>query len=222
MTREDATADLASVRDAIRASTDRRPAATRSRLYEAVRTLATTDAEITVKSVAEAAGISRATFYTHFSGIDDLALHLQELTFHEISQHTSAASSRVDTSLMEQSQRALIAHYGTYRSLYARVFTIATPRGAESRVVEIMRTEILAHIVEGTRPPADLDPTIAATYIAHAAVGLIVDWVLGDVTATQDELAHHLTQLMPAWMHISVPSVPAGDPDGQRPEGENK
>lgn len=222
MTRDDAPGDLAAVRDTIRASTDRRPAATRSRLYEAVRTLATMNAEITVKNVAEAAGISRATFYTHFSGIDDLALHLQEHTFREISQLTSSASTRVDTSLMEQSQRALIAHYGTYRGLYARVFKIAVPRGAESRVVEIMRTEILGHIVGGTRPPAGVDPAIAATYIAHAAVGLIVDWVLGDVAATQDELAHHLTQLMPVWMHISTQSAFDGDPDEHRPEGESK
>jgi AcrR family transcriptional regulator len=214
MTREAATADIASVRDSLRSSSDPRVLATRSRLSDAVRSLADAGDEITVRTVTAAAGVSRATFYTHFSGIDELALHLQEQAFHEIAASSlDDADGSVDETAMIRSQRALIAHYAAYRSLYAGAFAVAVPRGAESRVAALMRTEILAHIRRVRSRPHGIDPEIAATYIAHAATGLIASWVLGDVDATEDELAQHLTQLMPRWMHTGDASS-VGDPDG--------
>jgi AcrR family transcriptional regulator len=221
MNRDAATADIESVRESIRSSTDRRVAATRTRLHDAVRALADAGEEITVRSVTATAGVSRATFYTHFSGLDDLALHLQEQAFHDIAAATrtaDAAASPGET-VMARSQRALIAHYAAYRSLYAAAFTVAVPRGAESRVAELMKTEILAHIREIAPPPAGIDADIAAAYIAHAATGVIAAWVLGDIEATEEELAHHLTQLMPRWMHTGIPS-PAGRSDGHHTEGK--
>lgn len=222
MTRIGATPDLAAVRDGIRSSTDRRVTATRSRLSDAVRELSAAGAEISVRSVTERAGVARATFYTHFSGIDDLALHLQEEAFHEIAAATRPTdASALDPSSMERSQRALLAHYAAYRSLYAGAFAVAVPRGVESRVAELMRVEIRAHIHDFTRPPEGTDPDIAAAYIAHAAMGLIASWVLGDIEATEDELAHHLMQLMPRWMHTRIPSS-AGGSDGDLPEGDRQ
>ncbi|QYM64711.1 TetR/AcrR family transcriptional regulator [Microbacterium sp. Se5.02b] len=215
MPRDAATADISAIRDTIRSSSDPRVLATRSRLYEAVRALADSGAEITVRSVTVSAGVSRATFYTHFSGVEDLALHLQEQAFHDIagSARSTDSVTSFDETAMARSQRALIAHYAAYRSLYAGAFAVATPRGAESRVAALMRTEILAHIRDIAPPPPGVDPEIAATYIAHAATGLIASWVLGETEATEDELAQHLTQLMPRWMHTGIPSS-AGDPDG--------
>ncbi len=215
MNRDAATADLASVRDTLRSSKDRRVAATRARIYEAVRALAADGADISATTVASSAGISRATFYTHFAGLDDLALHLQEDAFAEIASRTTAA----DESAMLASQHALIAHYAGLRSLYAGVFAIAMPRGAESRVAELMKEQILAHIRSFTAPPAGIDPAIAAAYIAHAAVGVLASWVLGEIEATEDELAEHLTQLMPRWMHTRIPAS-AGDPDGAPSSGK--
>ncbi|QNA91537.1 TetR/AcrR family transcriptional regulator [Microbacterium sp. Se63.02b] len=215
MPRDAATADISAIRDTIRSSSDPRVLATRSRLYEAVRALADSGAEITVRSVTVSAGVSRATFYTHFSGVEDLALHLQEQAFHDIagSARSTDSVTSFDETAMARSQRALIAHYAAYRSLICRRLRRRDAPGAESRVAALMRTEILAHIRDIAPPPPGVDPEIAATYIAHAATGLIASWVLGETEATEDELAQHLTQLMPRWMHTGIPSS-AGDPDG--------
>jgi AcrR family transcriptional regulator len=217
MTRDAATAEIASVRDSIRTSSDPRVAATRARLYEAVRSLALTERPITVSNVVAEGRVSRATFYTHFSGIDDLALHLQEEAFHDIAAETRELdpSGSTGETAMSRSQRALIDHYATYRALYAAAFSVAVPRGAESRVAELMKGEILAHIRELATPPLGTDADIAATYIAHAATGVIASWVLGELTASADEIAEHLTQLMPRWM-ISSDPTPAGDTGGSR------
>lgn len=75
MTRDAATADNASIRGAIRSSSDPRVAATRARLFDAVRSLSIAGRSVTVSNIVAEARLSRATFYTHFSGVDDLALH---------------------------------------------------------------------------------------------------------------------------------------------------
>ncbi|MGC0370917.1 TetR/AcrR family transcriptional regulator [Microbacterium sp. SLBN-111] len=212
MARSDAAADIAGVRDGLRSSSDPRVEATRAKLFDAVRELSAAGEDISVSSVAKAAGVGRATFYTHFSGIDDLALHLQETTFHAL-----ALAARVEIAqggdALAQSQRALIAHYGAYRPLYAATFSVAAPRGVESRVAALMREEILAHIRLLIDLPAEVDPELAATYIAHAAMGLIASWVVGDVETEPERLAAHLTNLMPAWMSgpIALPSEIAAD-----------
>jgi AcrR family transcriptional regulator len=217
MTRDAAAAHITTVRDSIRTSSDPRVAATRTRLYDAVRSLALAGRTITVSNLVAEARVSRATFYTHFSGIDDLALHLQEEAFRDIAAETRAhsPSPSTDESAMSRSQRALIEHYATYRALYAAAFSVAVPRGAESRVAEMMKIEIRAHIRDLVALPAGIDADIAATYIAHAATGVIASWILGDLTASPDAIAEHLAQLMPRWM-MSGHTTSAGDTDGSR------
>lgn len=220
MARSDAAADIAGVRDGLRSSSDPRVEATRAKLFDAVRALSAAGEVISVSSAAKAAGVGRATFYTHFSGIDDLALHLQETTFHALALEARAEIAHGGDALA-QSQRALIAHYGTYRALYAATFAVAVPRGVESRVASLMREEILAHIRLLIEIPAGVDPELAATYLAHAAVGLIASWVVGDVETEPERLAAHLTDMMPAWMSGPIalpPDIAADERDEEYPK----
>lgn len=220
MARSDAAADIAGVRDGLRSSSDPRVEATRAKLFDAVRALSAAGEAISVSSVAKAAGVGRATFYTHFSGIDDLALHLQETTFHALALEARAEIAHGGDALA-QSQRALIAHYGTYRALYAATLAVAVPRGVESRVASLMREEILAHIRLLIEIPAGVDPELAATYLAHAAVGLIASWVVGDVETEPERLAAHLTDMMPAWMSGPIalpPDIAADERDEEYPK----
>ena len=51
---------------------DPRPARTRAAIFTAARELSADDGEVTVNALAKRAGVSRAAFYSHFSGLDDL------------------------------------------------------------------------------------------------------------------------------------------------------
>lgn len=51
---------------------DPRPARTRAAIFAAARELTAVDGEVTVNALAKRAGVSRAAFYSHFSGLDDL------------------------------------------------------------------------------------------------------------------------------------------------------
>lgn len=191
---------LAAVRGGLRDSADPRVQRTRQKLFDAVERLSAEPGEVTVSAIVTASGVSRATFYTHFADIDELALRMQESAFDAI-----AASARADhdgdpTAAMLASQRRLVEHYDDHRSLYAAVYRLPAGRGVQARVAWVMAGSIRSHIQDtGTLPPG-LDPDLAATYIANAATGLLVSWVLGEVDAEPGQLAEHLLHLMPAWM----------------------
>jgi AcrR family transcriptional regulator len=51
---------------------DPRPARTRAAIFAAARELSAADGEVTVNALAKRAGVSRAAFYSHFTGLDDL------------------------------------------------------------------------------------------------------------------------------------------------------
>lgn len=59
---------------------DPRPARTKAAIFAAARDLTTLDGDVTVNALAKRAGVSRAAFYSHFSGLDDLlGAMLQEM-----------------------------------------------------------------------------------------------------------------------------------------------
>jgi AcrR family transcriptional regulator len=182
-----------------------------------VAELAELDEEITVRSVTSRAGISRAGFYTHFVGINDLALYLQETAFHELSATANelADGDQVDPLALFRSQQRLLRHYAFYRDLYRRVFAMAVPRGVESAVANLMTTEIYEYLTTYAEVPESVDARWAARYLAHGATGLIIDWVLGDIVCDVDEVASHLYALVPAWMREPVVRrLPAGSTAG--------
>ncbi|MGP9538238.1 TetR/AcrR family transcriptional regulator [Brachybacterium sp. AOP43-C2-M15] len=51
---------------------DPRPARTKAAIFAAARDLSASDGEVTVNALAKRAGVSRAAFYSHFAGLDDL------------------------------------------------------------------------------------------------------------------------------------------------------
>ena len=51
---------------------DPRPARTKAAIFAAARDLTSIDGDVTVNALAKRAGVSRAAFYSHFSGLDDL------------------------------------------------------------------------------------------------------------------------------------------------------
>jgi AcrR family transcriptional regulator len=173
------------------------------RLYDAAdRVVARGDAP-TVTVIAVEAGVSRASFYAHFSSIDDLAIRMHDDALAGIAAQAAADDATHDVDAMLQSQRRLVAHYAQHRALYRTVLSLPAAGEAASHAADAIATTIAARIEEVASPPAGIDPALAATYIASAATGLIVAWVLGEVSADEETIARHLLELMPAWMHTA-------------------
>jgi AcrR family transcriptional regulator len=186
------------LREGLRESTDPRVSRTRAAILAAVQSFSDSPAEMSVSAITREAGISRASFYSHFSGLDELATSLHREAFLAIGE-----LFRLDQldgpDALRRSQKRLVAHFAENRALYSAVAVL--PASKESHLASV---RAMAAIIEQTLDahpalPAGLQPAATARYIAGAAYGLLDAWVAGDVDLDDDLLADHLVRLLPPW-----------------------
>lgn len=107
---------------------------------------------------------------------------------------------------MLESQRRLVFLRPAPRPL-PPVLSLPAAGDAASRATDDAATTMRPASKKVATPPTGIDPTLAATYIASAATGLIVAWVLGQVDADEETIAVRLN-LMPVWMHTAPTAHP--------------
>jgi len=192
-------------------STDPRVARTRDALFAAVHRLAAQGStEFGVSDIVREAGVSRSSFYSHFASLQDLAAQLQKRAFEDIAAQERSERGSPDS--MRASQERLVAHYAENRILYATVLALPLSHEAHTSAATTMATLIEERLAE-TDIPAGVVPALASTYIANAAIGLLIAWVRGDVTATSPEIVDHLLALMPTWLRDDA-TPPTREPLG--------
>lgn len=192
-------AQIGQVRTSLRQSSDPRAERTRANLFAAAARLSSSDAPVTVSALVREAGVSRAVFYTHFADLGDLALRMQEPHFATIAAAASAGRADDPEGAMLRSQRELVEHIETHRSLYIAALQLPG-HAVANRMADAMRAPIEAHVL-AVGAPSGVRADIAARYIAAAAAQLVEQWLLGAFEADSETLAQHLFALMPAWMH---------------------
>jgi len=186
------------LRETLENSADPRVSRTRAAILAAVRSIAATDGEISVSAIARAAGISRASFYSHYASLDDLANSVLREAFVEIG--TLYDADRLESSdAMLVSQQRLVAHFADNRALYAAVAALPVTKESYLADVRAMSAVIEAELMEHPNRPARLQAAATARYIAGAATGLLDAWVTGELELTEPELVEHLMALLPTW-----------------------
>jgi AcrR family transcriptional regulator len=198
----DVAGPTAEIRRVLDVSTDPRVARTRAAITAAVHRLVEQGQELTVAAIVRAAAVSRATFYSHFAGLDDLAESLTRETFHEIAEvynvELGTVSSRAEA--MRQSQVRLVDYFVANRAIFAAVAAMPVSKNGYLKSVRAMADEIEASLLKDPVLPSELQLTATARYIAGAAYGLIDAWLFDDVELTAPQLVDHLVALLPPWM----------------------
>lgn len=193
------------VRQTLNSSQDPRVARTRAAIVAAVhRVLAANPESIAVTDVIRESGVSRSSFYSHFASIDELAMYLLGEEYSRIAaldRDLRQTHSVSDLEAMRRSQERLVDHYTENRALYAAALALSTE--TDRRAATEMAIPILANIRALSGVPADIQPEIAALYVANAAVGLLHAWLRGEVEATKTQLVNHLVSLLPVWLSKS-------------------
>lgn len=154
---------------------------------------------MSVSAVVREAGVSRSVFYTHFADLSELALRMIEPVFTELAAQAAAARDDDPVRAMRDAHDGLVAHIDAERSLYRAALTLPGNTLRE-QMREAMLVPLLDH-VETVGAPEGLRAELAARYVAGAATTVLADWATGAVEASADEIALHLSALMPAWMH---------------------
>lgn len=177
-------------------SSDPRVTRTRAAIADAVHELSRQGEEITVAAIVRAAGISRASFYSHYASLDQLALALHQEAFATISE-LYAKEARDSAAALRDAQRRLVAHFVENRGLSAAVAALPVSKDMYLSGVRALAAVIEEWLAREVTIPAGLDVEPTARYIAGAAYGLIDAWLTGELEMTDDALIDHLTRLLP-------------------------
>jgi len=183
------------IRRTLRFSEDPRVARTREAIAAAVRELSLAGDEITVASIVRASGISRASFYSHYSGLDQLALALTRDAFLSIAE-AWAADEHEPLDAMRAAQRRLVAYFSENRWFYRAVAAMPVSKDGYLAAVRMMA----AVIEQAIAPYPEAAPVEAtARYVAGAAYGLIDAWLTEEIELTDDQLVERLVSMLPPW-----------------------
>jgi AcrR family transcriptional regulator len=194
---------LHETRSGIRTSGDPRVARTRQAILDAVETLASGDEQITVAAIVRRAGIGRSSFYTHFSGIDELAVTVLSGVFQaigaedvELRRHrivSGAEAARV-------AQVRLVGHLVQHRALYASMLALPFTSTVYTRAVEGYAAQVRATVALLPEIPHGLSADAVAIYTASGSLGLLAHWIRSDDPVPADVLVDQLMSLVPAWL----------------------
>ncbi len=193
--RADATPTQA-LRRTLDSSSDPRVARTRAAIAQAVHDLSDCGEEITVAALVRNAGISRASFYSHYASLDELALAMQREAFVAVSELYAREIDDPEIAVRHAQER-LVAHFVSQRGLTAAVAALPVSKDtylAGVRALAVVIEQSLA-LREDPLPGVDIAPT--ARYMASAAYGLIDAWLAGEIEIVEEALVEHLTRLLP-------------------------
>lgn len=187
-----------------RVSTDPRAEHTRQIVFAAVRQLISDRrSRVTVAGIVRAAGISRSTFYAHFSGVDELAVEVLRLQFDDIGELgvdwrgedviPGRAAARVGFG-------RLIAHIVDNFPLYWSALQTPHTRNAYDELVESYSSRLMDSVITLDGAPDDVDAKLVSTYVAGGAMTLISAWMRGRIELSDDDLVRQLVDLLPPWI----------------------
>jgi AcrR family transcriptional regulator len=194
---------LHETRSGIRVSGDPRVARTRQAILDAVESLAAGDEPITVAAIVRTAGIGRSSFYTHFAGIDELAVTVLSGVFQaigledvELRRHrivSGAEAARV-------AQVRLVNHLVQHRVLYASMLALPFTSAVFTQAVEGYAAQVRATIALLPQIPHGLSADAVAIYTASGSLGLLAHWIRSDNPVPADVLVDQLMSLLPVWL----------------------
>jgi AcrR family transcriptional regulator len=194
---------LQSTRSGIRSSVDPRVLRTRAAILDAVERLVASSADdITVSSLVREAGIGRSSFYTHFSGIDELAVVVLRDAFEVIGAEDIALrlSSVSGAQAARTAQTRLVDHLAQHRTLYASMLSLPLTSRVYSEAVSGYAAQVHATIALLNEVPAGISTEAVAVYTASGSLGLLARWVLSDDPEPASEVVDQLMSLVPAWL----------------------
>jgi len=194
---------LHETRSGIRTSGDPRVARTRQAILDAVATLAAGEEAITVAAIVRTAGIGRSSFYTHFSGIDELAVQVLRGVFESIGAEDVELRRHQIVSGAEAARVAqvrLVGHLVQHRALYASMLALPFTSAVYTQAVDAYAAQVRATIALLPQPPHGISADAVAVYTASGSLGLLAHWVRSVDPVPADVLVDQLMSLVPAWL----------------------
>ncbi|GAA4677233.1 TetR/AcrR family transcriptional regulator [Frondihabitans cladoniiphilus] len=184
---------------------DARIVQTTKSLHAAIVELAsvTPVSAITVADVTRAAGINRATFYSHATSPGALLTDVLTPELDEIRRadfELREAGSLDGTAITRKGMERVVDHVVKYRDIYRLALPDPLDASTHRALASHFEESSLAHF-ESYRAgdlPEGISTALAAGFIAHGLVGVIEKWLTGK-RSSRKALVDNIVQLLPIW-----------------------
>jgi AcrR family transcriptional regulator len=191
------------VRSSLRVSRDPRALRTRAALLAATATLMHQAPEsFTAERIADEAGVSRSSFYAHFTSPEAAAIEVFRETIEQIGRDGASGlpqGSAHGRDFARAATAAVVKHVSENQDLYRAVLTMDLPSEAYSTVFADFGATVRAAVLSLERVPEHVDPSTAATYIAGGALAVLRERIASSHPIDQALLVEELVGMIPDW-----------------------
>lgn len=159
---------------------DPRPARTRAAIYTAARELSSADGEVTVNALTRRAGISRAAFYSHFSGLDELIGQMLHDMFQTVWEEGAAMHRGVASphERVRSSTAVVVAYVEQHRAFLLGALDWKFSHRTFLALLEMVSVRHRhAFDALGEDLPAEVDRSVASDAFAGSQLSLIIRWL---------------------------------------------
>lgn len=203
---------------------DPRPARTKAAIFAAARDLTSTDGDVTVNALAKRAGVSRAAFYSHFSGLDDLMGAMLQQMF-DAAWERGGAFAEQGRSLHEAVQFGFGMFVAYVERHHAFLRGALDWKFSHRTYLILVDTMVELHCVAldrmGEEVPAPLrGQASTGRAIAGAALALADQWLLDTELRAADGEELDATDLLEALLRNAPPWYSGLAPEDPAPAAE--
>lgn len=188
-------------------NTDPRAVRTRQKLVDAFHeTIRDRDLDdMSVSSLARAAGVNRTSFYEHFASPEDLAIHALSDLFDVVRNADIVMRSEHRVPAAEASRRALREIVGFVHDRRETYVRLLGP-GAAPRLVSAVSAAFAERTVQALAQmdarPAGADLRVTAQFLAGGVLGVIGAWLASEPgSCSPDQLVEALVLCLPGWLN---------------------
>lgn len=167
-----------------------------------------------VSQIVRQAGVSRSSFYTQFSGLEDLAVAVFSEALQQSTLLEAMARGSDDVSDWQATRLAttqLVKHISEHAELYRQ--GLPATAGAYLHVVATVAQQLEAGACLIQAPVNGIGVTAATRYLAGGMLALLHSWLSGELNATDEQIVDQLMSMLPAW--VAGPTLPRQESPGK-------
>jgi AcrR family transcriptional regulator len=195
------------VRSSLRVSRDPRALRTRAALLSATSTLMRESPEaFTAERIAEEAGVSRSSFYAHFTSPEAAAIEVFRETIEQVGRDGGSGLQQESAHGLDFARAAtasVVKHVAENQGLYRAVLTMDLPAEAYAAVFADFGATVRAAVLSLERVPDHVQPSTAATYIAGGALAVLRERISSPDPIDPIPLVEELVGMIPDWFTVA-------------------
>ncbi|ROZ50274.1 TetR/AcrR family transcriptional regulator [Rhodococcus sp. WS3] len=177
---------------------DPRSMRTRRQLLEAFERLLEADKMPTVAELVREAGVSRSSFYAHFTGIEEVGVAALRSILDEFEPGEVRNVDRQDGASASVTFEDLFAHLGQHRRLCSAVLVSDTQLPALAELKTTLVDQLTAAIHQSPGKPGSLDAGKAASFLVGGILAILLESL--QEADRDDDLSATLAAMLPEWL----------------------